>query len=149
MEEVSLSTPIAEVEVQLASVLDRLQEKETEVSRLRVVAENALAEAARTQEEASRLSAAVVQLHEEVESSQLRGELTFLRALEKLLLEHQQALEKEAKAREAERNKMDSWMLDLRESHRIEKESLLNKIAAIETEIRLGGIIQRCYYLYQ
>ena len=99
------------------------------MSRLRSVAENALAEAARAQEEASRLSAAVVQLQEEVESSQLQEELNLLRALDKLRAEHQQALEKEAYAREAERDRMDSWMRDLRQSHKMEKERLLEKIA--------------------
>ena len=95
-EETSLHATDSELEAleaQLVSVREELREKD-EVTRLRVVAENAVSEAAKAREETAMLFTKVEKMEQELESSHMRVELTLLRALENLRGEHQRTWER-------------------------------------------------------
>ena len=96
-EETSLHATDSELEAleaQLVSVREGLREKNEEVTRFRVVAENAVSEAAKAREETAMLFTKVEKMEQELESSHMRVELTLLRALENLRGEHQRTWER-------------------------------------------------------
>ena len=93
-EETLLQATDSELEALEARVREGLREKDEEVTRLRVMAENTESEAAKARKEAAMLLTKVEKLEQELESSHIRVELTLLRALENLRGEHQRTWER-------------------------------------------------------
>ena len=88
------------------------------------MAQDAIAEAREARELAGRETARADGLEQELENRHLQSELTRLRALEDLRLDHQRTLAEG-------QSRMDSWIQDVKKSHQAEKEHLLEKIGSL------------------
>ena len=107
-------------------------EESQEIKSLKLKLEEAEMKLAEVQELAARETARAEHLQKELESIEIRSELNMFRALEKLRIEHQLTLEKEAEVKILEQKRMDVWIQDLKDSHQVEKEHLLERITALE-----------------
>ena len=92
-------------------------------------------QAVEQREEAERQQGSVERLQSELESMQLRMELDKLRAIESLRQEHHAQLERERQQVERECKRADSWIEDLREQFRAEKQQYLERISELESRL--------------
>lgn len=130
---------IQDLRTQLARSQEELVLKCKEVERLELMVQEAKAEAAEAQERAASESARVRSLQQELENLEMRGELTMLRAVDRLRAEyHQLVLAREGEMKATEQKRMDAWVQDLKDSHQAEKERLLERIATLEKDSSSG-----------
>ena len=123
---------LRELQTQLEGSQALLLDRDLEVQRLRSVAEKASAEAAEALSIANAQASTVSSLQQELDSLTIRSELAKFRALEELRSEHKTALEREASLRVTDQKRADTWIQDLKESHRAEKEHLVQRITVLE-----------------
>ena len=129
---------IQDLRTQLARSQEELVLKCKEVERLELMVQEAKAEAAEAQERAASESARVRSLQQELENLEMRGELTMLRAVDRLRAEYQLVLTREGEMKATEQKRMDAWVQDLKDSHQAEKERLLERIATLEKDSSSG-----------
>ena len=125
-ESVATGSTEEELSLQVERLREELERRNRELEDLRTVASRADAELELVKKP---LEDRVARLEQELEQAELRGELTMLRAVENLRVEHQQALKKETERAEL-------WIEEIKKSHATERTQLLEKIAVLE---KVGG----------
>ena len=125
-ESVATGSTEEELSLQVERLREELERRNRELEDLRTVASRADAELEQVKKP---LEDRVARLERELEQTELRGELTMLRAVENLRVEHQQALRKETERAEL-------WIEEIKKSHATERTQLLEKIAVLE---KVGG----------
>lgn len=122
---VRLEQEIQDLQAQLETSQRELKEKKQELERLQLEAEKA-------QTDTDWQASEIIRLQQQLENQELNAELTRFRALEELRLEHKRVLEKEVDMRATDQERMGTWIEDLKKSHEIEKDHLLQQIATLK-----------------
>ena len=138
---------VAGEEAASAELLQRVQHLESCLRQAQSVAEESAAEleltrrelrrakddVAEQREEAERQQGYAKSLNSELETVQLRMELEKLRTIESLRQEHQSQVEREKLQLERECRRADSWVEDLREQFKAERQHYLDRISELES----------------
>ena len=140
---------VAGEEAASAELLQRVQHLESCLRQAQSVVEESAAELELTRRELRRANDKVAEqreeaehqqgyaesLNSELETVQLRMELEKLRTIESLRQEHQSQVEREKLQLERECRRADSWVEDLREQFKAERQHYLDRISELELQL--------------
>ena len=119
-------TELAETTVRNEAALLAMQE---ELREAKLIASDAQRELGILEETSTKR---IERLESELGLLRTQAELERLRAMENLRVEHQDRLEREREARNRDTERMESWIEDLRRSHKMEVARLLERISVLE-----------------
>ena len=131
-EEGSLERQIEQLQADLVIAKEELKKKEEQLEEMKVNMEQTALSALEAGNKANEYFEEMKYLQQQLEDERIHAELSMLRTVNELHLEHQRSLQAEKERLDRERFKMEKWIADMEESFHQERESLLKKVASLE-----------------